>query len=174
MKVLLGVVGTLVVLAVVGLVVIYSGLYNVAATNAHTGTLEWLLHTTMTRSVRRYAADVPPPPPSTQAVIAKGANLYAEMCAQCHGAPGITPDETGKGLMPRAPDLAKTADAWTDREVFWIIKNGVQFTGMPAWGETHSDAQVWELTHFVKALPTMNAEQYRKMAGKQVRRLHSH
>lgn len=174
MKVLSGIIATLVVIVAAGLAVIYSGVYNVAATNVHTGILEWVLHTTMTQSVKRRAAEVAAPPANREALVPKGARRYGEMCAQCHGAPGVAADETGKGLMPPAPDLAKTAAAWSERELYWIIKNGVQFTGMPAWGETHDDAELWELALFVKTMPNLTAEQYRALSGKEVRRLHEH
>ena len=68
-----------------------------------------------------------------------------------------------KGLWPEAPDLAKTPDDWTPAQLFWIIKYGLTFTSMPAWGPTRDDQQLWALTAFVQRLPRISASEYKAM-----------
>lgn len=160
-------------LAAIGsLGLVYSGLYNVAADNRPGAIEYWLFSTTMTHSVRRHAKEAPAAASDRPDAIKLGASQYHDMCTACHGAPGIAPDEIGKGLNPAAPDLSHAAARWSNRELFWIIKNGIRFTGMPAWGKTHSDEEIWRLANFVKHLPALNAEQYRSMVRREAKRLH--
>jgi hypothetical protein len=71
-----------------------------------------------------------------------------------------------KGLWPEAPDLKETADEWTPSELYWIIKNGIKFTAMPAWGPTHDDHELWAMAAFVHQLPKMSAAQYKELADR--------
>ena len=174
MRTLKTVVGTLLALVVTALITAYSGLVNVAASYPHAAVTKWLLHTTMTQSVKYHAKAGPPPPAGLKEMEGQGAKSFRQMCAQCHGAPGVDPDEIGKGLTPPAPDLGKEASDWTAQELFWIIKNGVRLTGMPAWGPTHSDDQIWALTAFVLALPGLTPERYRELSGGKPVRAHEH
>jgi mono/diheme cytochrome c family protein len=71
----------------------------------------------------------------------------------CHGADGHTRTDTGRWMYPRAPDLTSAeAQEYTDRELFWIIKNGIRLTGMPAFGTVESDEDIWNLVNYVKSL----------------------
>ena len=87
------------------------------------------------------------------------------MCVMCHGAPGIEAGEAREGLNPQPPLLAKVKDLVTDPpgELFWVIKNGIKMTGMPAWGPTHSDEKIWAMVAFVRKLPNLSAEEYKVM-----------
>jgi mono/diheme cytochrome c family protein len=172
MQTLKAIVGTLLALGLIALAGAYSGLVNVAASYPHAAVTQWLLHAAMARSAKYHARDVPRPPAALKQMEGQGAEQYREMCAQCHGAPGVEPDEIGKGLTPSAPDLVNNASDWTSQELFWIIKNGVRFTGMPAWGPTHTDDQLWALTAFVLALPGLTPQRYRELAGGNPPHLH--
>ena len=85
------------------------------------------------------------------------------MCAQCHGAPGRAPDAVAKGLNPEPPDFAQNADQWSPAELFWITRNGIKMTGMPAWGATHADEELWAVVAFLMELPRLDARTYREM-----------
>lgn len=65
----------------------------------------------------------------------------------------------GRGLRPQPPPLADVVAEWSAAELFWIIKHGIRMTGMPAWGPTHGDEEVWAIVAFVQTLPTMSAEE---------------
>jgi mono/diheme cytochrome c family protein len=69
----------------------------------------------------------------------------------------------GRGLRPQPPPLADVVPEWSTAELFWIAKHGIRMTGMPAWGPTHGDDELWAMVAFVKTLPTMSAEDYRRM-----------
>src|SRR5438874_3941853 len=91
---------------------------------------------------------------------------FADHCAICHGNDGSGDTPIGNGLYPKPPDLHKreTQDL-SDGELFWIIENGVRFTGMPAFSSNgdhmagnHGSAQdSWKLVHFIRHLPHLTA-----------------
>jgi mono/diheme cytochrome c family protein len=148
----------LVLLAAV--VVIYAGLYNIAADVPHTPAVYWLLETIRGRAVAMRSRDIVVPNDLGDANrISKGAGQYAEMCSGCHLAPGMKRTEISRGLYPRAPELRRKTDL-TPAEQFWIVKHGVKMTGMPAWGVTHDDDLLWDVVAFVRKLPELTPEQY--------------
>ena len=97
------------------------------------------------------------------AMVQEGFKEYDEMCVECHGAPGKQPEEIAKGLWPKAPDLTTTPAGWTPPQIFWIVKNGIKFSAMPGWGDTHSDKDIWAMTAFIEKLPKMSAADYQEM-----------
>ena len=76
-----------------------------------------------------------PVPPSSEA-LADGMAHYADHCAVCHANDGTGKTEMGQGLFPKAPDMRLAAtQQLTDGELFYVIENGIRFTGMPAWSD---------------------------------------
>ena len=160
--------GLVVIAIVVGLVVMFSGIVDVGATNPHNALTQFVLSTTMDNSVRHHAKDIKVPPLDNPDMVMDGFRHYREMCVGCHLAPGIRSSEIRKGLMPEPPKLQEAVDEWKPNELFRVIKNGVKMTGMPAWGPTHSDKKIWAIVAFLEKLPHMTAAQYQemdKMAG---------
>jgi len=155
-----GILGTLVLLAGIGVTVVYSGAYNIAATEEHTSIMRWAFGTTFHNSVERNAADAVPPEAITPAMLESGAGHYKAMCEHCHGGPGADRAEWAAGMRPRPPHLAEAAAHWTLPQVFWLAKHGARMTGMPAFGPTHDDATLWGIAAFVKELPGMTADDY--------------
>lgn len=157
---------TAIVLAVAGgLFVMQTGVWSVAATARDGALVDWVLHSTMRRSVAKHAREIRQAEPSGDAGIRAGSEEYAAMCAGCHGAPGRMRSAAGKGLHPLPPDLAVSGTEWRAEELFWIVKNGIKMTGMPAFGPTHDDKTIWDIVAFVKALPDMSADQYQAFAA---------
>ncbi len=91
-----------------------------------------------------------------------GVEHFAAHCAVCHGAPGVPRGDIAQGLYPRPPDLAKTVKFYSDGELFWIIKNGIKMTGMPAWSD-HSDTELWATVAFIKKLPDISEQDYARL-----------
>lgn len=166
-SVLAGVAGALAGLAAIGLVVVYTGAYDVAASSGHTPFTRWAFDTTMHRSVRVRAEGIDSPGGLDASRAAAGATHYKTMCEHCHGGPGIARAEWAEGMLPRPPYLAKAAAEWEPREVFWIVKHGIKMSGMPSLSATHEDAELWDLVAFVKQLPAMTPEQYRASGAAQ-------
>lgn len=93
-------------------------------------------------------------------LLAEGRAHFADHCASCHANDGGGDTSLGRGLSPRAPDMrrAPTQDL-TDGELFYLIENGVRFTGMPAWGGAGKPEESWKLVLFIRHLPTMTPEE---------------
>ncbi len=149
-------------LAIVGgAALIYSGVYNVAADKDHTVMVKWILGTAMSNSVKAHAGGTMPPAGfDAEDHVREGFRLFDEMCVQCHGAPGKQPGEVGQGLRPQSPELSQVAHRWTPAQLFWILKHGIIATGMPAFGSTHTEGQLWDLVAFVQRLRSLSSEQY--------------
>ena len=160
MKTLLTVVAILVLLGALALGVVYSGAYDVAATSPDEGLVGWALETAQERSVERRAKAVQVPPLEGPELLATGLVHYHEMCVTCHGAPGVPASEIGAGLNPFPPEMAEEAEELGPAELFWVVKNGIKMTGMPAFGPTHSDEELWAIVAFVETLPEMSGEEY--------------
>ena len=141
---------------------IYSGIYDISATTPHFDFTWRVLRTAMEQSVKRQAKDVKMPELELDdpEKLHMGFKDFHEMCVTCHGGPGTPASEIGKGLYPEAPDLAKAAKAWTPAELYVLTKGGVKMSGMPAWGPTHSEEELWALVAFLKLLPTMPTAEY--------------
>jgi mono/diheme cytochrome c family protein len=142
----------------------YSGLFDVSAANAEPKWRQRLLETVKDRSIDRRAAALPAAPPLGEPQqVRTGLILFSEMCVTCHGAPGVPQSEIGMGLNPDPPDLAHEGAEQSPARLFWVIKNGIKMTGMPAFGMTHTDEQLWAMVAFLKQLPKLNPQQYAAM-----------
>jgi mono/diheme cytochrome c family protein len=143
-----------------GFAVIYAGLYDVAATEPHSPVTSWLLETARTRSIKAHAAGIHTPPGlDDPAKVIIGVEHYAAHCAVCHGAPGVPNGDIAHGLYPQPPNLSEAAKRYSPGELFWILKNGIKMSGMPAWSD-HSDAELWSTVAFLKRLPGMSEQEY--------------
>jgi len=166
MKIILTIIIVFVVEAAAWTGFVYSGAYNVSMSNHDNALMNWYFDTGTARSIKQHAAGVTPPALDDPHMIQSGANHFAEMCVQCHGGPDQQPEEIAKGLWPKAPDLAKAVPDWTPAELYWITKNGIKFSAMPAWGATHNNEKIWEVVAFLRKLPTLSPSQYRQMQAR--------
>lgn len=167
MKTVVATTFTVVGLIIAGtLVFLYSGAYNVAAASRDSRLVHWALETSREASIENRAEKITPPAESVlkdPKTLRVGFDHYQEMCVTCHGAPGIEAGEAREGLNPEPPLLTRVAGKIPTNEMFWVIKNGIKMTGMPAWGPTHSDDKIWAMVAFVKDLPNISPEKYKMM-----------
>ncbi len=143
------------------LVFVYSGMYNVASISPEPGLLRWLFSTTARRSIQHHAKGIAAPSLADDSLIKEGFDHYHEMCAGCHGAPGVERSEIGVGLYPQGPNLARSVKTISPEELFWVIKHGIKSSGMPAFGRTHTDQQIWAMVAFLEKLPHMTPAEYK-------------
>ena len=163
MKIIITLIVVVIIIILGGLAFINSGLFDVAATKPDTGIAKWVLETTKEKSVRSHSKDITVPNLDSESLIETGFHHYDQMCVGCHGAPGISPSEIGEGLNPEPPDLSEEAANMTPAELFWITQNGIKMTGMPAFGPTHSDEELWGIVSFMQKLPDLSPEKYKAM-----------
>jgi mono/diheme cytochrome c family protein len=104
--------------------------------------------------------------PLSPGLLAEARAHFADHCALCHGNDGRGRTEIGRNLYPKAPDMTTghTQDL-SDGELFYIIKNGVRLTGMPAWGEDtpEDNRSSWQLVHLIRRLPRLTEAEIREM-----------
>lgn len=117
-------------------------------------------------AIARRAKMLTNPVAASAEVIAEGRAHFADHCASCHANDGSGNTEIGRGMWPKVPDmrLART-QGLSDGELFWIIENGVRFTGMPGWSTGTKDGETasWHLVHFVRRLPQLTSEEVAEM-----------
>ena len=164
----LGWTGCLTAAAIVGLVLfVWIAPYNVAARMPHLPGVAWLLHTYMQNSVRTWSYGVEAPDWADLedlALIRLGAGHFETGCAPCHGAPGRPPNPVTRAMRPEPPSLEEPLAAYEADELYWIVWNGLKYTGMPAWPGAHRDDEPWALTAFLMRYPGLDAADYAELA----------
>lgn len=158
-KLALGGLITLLLLAIGGMAFMHSGMYNVAATDPHLPFVESMMHSTLHASVEAGAEELEVPDLDSDRMIRAGASAYDQLCAACHLKPGLDSTVLRAGLNPMPPVLSETTHQ-SPAQQFWIIKNGIKMTGMPAWGVTHEDQELWEIVAFLRQLPELSQPEY--------------
>ena len=148
-----GIALTLAVAIIGAYFLVRSGLIPANA-DAKPGWLEtWMAGTSLDATVRREAPMGQNPVELTEQNLLSGVHLFAQNCAVCHGSAkgNVSPSPIAKGLYPKPPQLA-TDGVEDDPEgvSFWKIKHGIRLTGMPSFGYSLSDQQIWTLALFLK------------------------
>ncbi len=153
-----------IIAAVVASVFFLGGFYNIAATQPDPGIVAWALEYVRDASISRHAAaDSPPLSMEDQATIQAGARAFASRgCVSCHGGPGVTWAKFSEGLRPDPPDLKDAVKDLTPAQIFWIVRNGINMTGMPGFALVEApDQELWTIAAFVKKLPDVSEEDYK-------------
>lgn len=117
------------------------------------------IEATLARAARNQAIPaeaknaVNPYQPTTDRLTLAG-KQFLDRCAICHGKDGGSATEIGQNLYPQAPDMRLVGtQQLTDGELFYIIRNGVRFTGMPGWAGALTREDTWNLVLFIRRLP---------------------
>ncbi len=102
---------------------------------------------------RILGGDAPNPVASDPRALATGRTAYTGSCAVCHGAKGDGRGAFGLTTYPDATDFTSAAaKSKTDAQLFWIVKNGLGFTAMPAFASQYKDAEIWAMVAYIRAL----------------------
>jgi mono/diheme cytochrome c family protein len=102
--------------------------------------------------------------PQTEAGMSEAREHFVEHCSICHGVDGRGATTIGRNLYPKVPDMTNwQTQRLSDGELFYIISNGVRFTGMPAWGGEDSPESIWALVSFIRRLPQLTPEELKQM-----------
>lgn len=139
---------------------VYFGIYNISAVKQHARPVYSLLEYAMRRSVVVRADEVPVPDLGSAARIRDGAVHYRAQCVQCHGAPGVAPHALAYGMTPMPVNLVSTARTWQPEEIYWVVRNGIKMSGMPAWERRLSDDEIWNVVAFVRKMASMTVPDY--------------
>ena len=148
-----------------GVIVATSGFLNLAASTPHPQGWASFLHYVFKRSTAHHAAGLTIPADfGTPAMIAKGGAYYGTACAHCHGGPGLGQNPVALSMTPRPQYLLHEVGTFGDRDLFYIVKHGVKYSGMPAYPAQDRDDEIWSVVSFLRAMPKLTTAQYRAIA----------
>ena len=153
---ILGIIFTIVLIVVVGLVVAYFGL---APTNADATPPEFEQHIAMSAldaSMERHAPQIPNPVPATDDNLIAGMKLYTMNCAVCHGTLDYKPSLLEHSMYPPPPQIILNPLDDSEWHIYYAVRTGVRYTGMPAWSKALSEQDMWKITAFLSHLDKLS------------------
>lgn len=165
---ILGCLTTLVLIAIAGYFFLYLGLLNFQADQSPSAFETKYAGAALDASMTRHAPDAKNPIPTTEANLLDGTKLYQAHCAVCHGGPADSRSGVLAVFYPRVPQFTMDAPDMPDNHNFYIIKHGIRWTGMPAWGNQLTDDQIWKLAAFLSQmakLPPAVDQEWKKSSG---------
>ena len=154
----------LLVAAFGGFLFVTSGIMPIKASSGHWAITAWFLNFAMRRSVVTHSLGMKAPKLDDPGLVVKGARHYEFGCRPCHGGPHLPQPVIAGQMTPHPPHLPPEIPKWQADELFYIVKHGVKFTGMPAWPAQQRDDEVWAVVAFLLKLPNLTAEEYQKLA----------
>ena len=162
MRYVLTIVIVLVLLVAGVLFYAWTGSYNIAATDRHRAVTSSFIEMLRDRSIDAHSDGVQAPDLSDPKLKELAFPHYHEMCRLCHGAPQYPPEEFAKGLYPAPPSMTAglIQEERSQNQFYWIVKHGLKMTGMPAFGPTHDEEELWGLVALAREMPRMPPERY--------------
>jgi mono/diheme cytochrome c family protein len=175
------IISLLLALLILTIIALGSGAYDMAATEKHWSITEKIIAWVRDSSIEARIEDLQVPALDDADLLAQGAEHYSAMCTICHLAPGVKPTELSTGLYPKAPVFHQHEPISDPAEklhrakaYFWVIKNGLKMTAMPAWGLSHDDEAIWGMTAFALKMSQMTPEQYENLISSAKDQGHDH
>jgi mono/diheme cytochrome c family protein len=164
----LGVVLTILVLLLGGLGLALLGFLPTRANIAPSKTESHIAMSALDNSVDRHAPRVNNPVPPTDENLIEGLKLYTMNCAICHGGIDRQPSTLQKSFYPPAPSLILHPPDDPEWHLFYLVRNGVRYSAMPAWDKTLSEPDMWKITAFlarIEKLPPAVQEYWKNASG---------
>ena len=162
MKILAAFGATGLVLAAAGGVFFFGVFSTVAGTRGDPPAVAWALIKVREASIRRHATEKAPPLDGADMVRAGAAAYAARGCVACHGGPGVAWQKFSEGLHPDPPDLKKVVTERSPEELFFVVKNGINMTGMPSFKLAGvDDPEIWSIVAFLKKLPDVSEQDFK-------------
>ncbi len=165
---ILGIVITIVVLLIIGLGLALLGFLPTRANSTPPDMERHLAMSALDNSVERHAPRVNNPVPPTDDNLIAGLKIYTMNCALCHGGIDGQPSTLANSFYPAPPNLILHPPDDPEWHVYYVIHNGVRYSGMPAWDKTLSDADIWKITAFLARadkLPPAVQDYWKKSTG---------
>jgi len=152
---LLGIILTLAALCAAGYVYLHLGYFYLGADQKPTFAESTVAMGALDAATDRRSEDLKNPLPANETTITDGAQIYLNHCGGCHGVPSNPDSEFGKSFYPPVPAFFKAPPDMEEKPNFYIIKHGVRWTGMPAFGSTLNDTQLWQVVTFLSHIRTL-------------------
>lgn len=148
-KFLLGIIVTLLILLLCALGIATLGFFPTAANLEPSHLERHFAMSALDASMERHAPRLVNPLMPTDQNLEDGMKLYTMNCAQCHGTLDRKPTILGASFYPPAPNLVSDPPDDPEWHIFYTIRTGVRYTGMPAWDKTLNEQDMWKLTMFL-------------------------
>lgn len=163
-----GVVITLLVLFLGGLAIAMLGLLPTSADSTPPRMERRIAMSAMDASMERHAPRVTNPIPPTDDNLIDGIKIYTMNCAACHGALDNKPSALAKSFYPPPPQLIIHPLDDPEWHIYYAVRTGIRYTGMPAWNKALSEQDMWKVTTFlsrIEKLPPAVQEFWKKSTG---------
>jgi mono/diheme cytochrome c family protein len=167
-KFILGIVVTIVVAIVGGLIVADFGLMPTNADATLPAFEQRIAMSALDASMERHAPRTPNPVPPTDDNLIAGMKLYTMNCAVCHGTLDYKPSLLEHSMYPPPPQIILNPLDDPEWHIYYAVRTGVRYTGMPAWSKALSDQDMWKITAFLShldKLPPAVQENWEKSFG---------
>lgn len=148
-----------------GLLLMISGIAPIKASSGHWPVTAAILDFAKRRAVKTQTLLTKVPPLDDRALVLQGAGHYDFACGPCHGSPVLQQPRIAAAMTPTPPDLRGIPLTYKPEELFYIVKHGIKFTGMPAWPAQQRDDEVWAMVAFLQTLPTLERSGYEELTG---------
>lgn len=155
----------LIVVAVLGALVVAGGLIPIGASSGHWWITEKVLIFAKNRSISTQSLFIETPPLDDPRRVLRGATHYEVGCRSCHGSPDFRAPRIPYRMLPPPVYLPEAVRSWSPAELFYPVKHGIKFTGMPSWPAQTRDDEVWDMVAFLRRFPELDAAGYRKLAS---------
>jgi cytochrome c553 len=156
--------GLLAVFGFGGLLIAASGIIPIKASSGHWAITRWFLNFAKERSVSTHTLGLEVPSLDEPGLVLKGAGHYETGCRPCHGNPAVPQPRVAWKMTPSPPYLPPRIPEWEADELFYIVKHGIKFTGMPAWPSHLRDDEVWAMVAFLRRFPELDEAEYKRLA----------
>ncbi|MGH9712432.1 MAG: c-type cytochrome [Candidatus Acidiferrales bacterium] len=146
---ILGILFTIIVSIVGGFWLIKQGRVDMEADQPVSTLERKIAMTVVDASIDRHSPETKNPIQATDENLVVGANIYMNNCAGCHGLPSNPNSQFGHSFYPTVPQFFKNAPDMPDNQNFYVVRHGIRWTGMPGWGNTLSEQQIWTVVTFL-------------------------
>ena len=154
---ILGIIFTLVVLVLGGLSAALLGFIPTTANAVPPKLEQHLAMSALDASTDKHAAHIDSPLQPTAENLIDGMKLYNMNCAGCHGGLDHKPSPQANSFYPPPPQLVQDPPDDPDWHNYYVIRNGIRYTGMPAWDKVLSEQDLWKVTLFLSHMEKLPA-----------------
>lgn len=155
----------LLALGIGAFLLVAAGVVPIKASSGHWAITRWFLDFAKVRSVSTHSIVLEAPPLDDPALVLKGAGHFDFGCRPCHGGVEQPQPKIPSAMTPHPPFLPTSVPRWEAEELFYIVKHGIKFTGMPAWPSRKRDDEVWAVAAFLLKMPELSDEEFQQLVS---------
>jgi mono/diheme cytochrome c family protein len=153
---ILGIIAVIVVALITGLIIAHFGLMPTNADATPSAFEKRIAMNALDASMDRHAPRLTNPYPATDDNLIDGMKLYTMNCALCHGTLDYKPSLLEHSFYPPPPQIIQNPLDDPEWHIYYSIRTGVRYTGMPAWNKALSDQDIWKITAFLSQLEKLS------------------